>query len=401
MESKHMFNVGKTRFIDNITLPLTALMFVGALSFCSIEIALADNYDGKTSRFYNEFSVCHYGKDANGNQIGSTGFYNEFSMYYYGKGANGNRIEPNKTEALKYLIMQADTGDANAQYLFGKFCWYGEAVKQNKKEAIKWFREAAEKGDTVGEFRNGFAFSETCARQAHQSAAAQFMLLKCYWNGDGVQQNRKEAAKYFAKLRQSATKNDCRVPEHGNARVALGDCYYYGIGVNQDKAMARRWYRKALEWYKVNYDSYSSYDGRPEFSLGRIYYNGDGVKRDTTEARKWFRKAAAQSAHGDNGNNAQAQLSLGKIYYNGDGVKRDTTEARKWFRKAAKHTEGLLFLGSEEINAGAEAEFTLGKIYYNGDGVKQDKAEAAKWFRKASEHGNDEAKRFLNDNALN
>ena len=43
----------------------------------------------------------------------------------------------------------------------------------------------------------------------------------------------------------------------------------------------------------------------------------------------------------------------------------------------------------------------LGKIYYNGDGVKQDKAEATEWFNKASEHGNDEAKRFLNDNALN
>lgn len=393
MESKHMFNVGKTRFIDNITLPLTALMFVGALSFCSIEIALADDYDDEASRLRETII-----------QNGDSGFargmlYQAFNMCYNGKGADGNQIEPNKTEALKYLIMQADKGDANAQYSVGKFCWYGEVVKQNKKEAIKWFREAAEKGDTIADFHN--AFTEYCSREPHQSTAAQFMLLKCYWNGDGVQQNRREAAKYFAKLRQSAIKTDCRVSEHGDARVALGDCYYYGIGIDQDKAMAIQWYRKALEWNKLHYDSYSSSNGRAEFRLGEICYNGDGIVQDKNKARKWFRKAAAQSDHGDNGNNAQAQLSLGKIYYNGDGVKRDTTEAIKWFHRTAKHTEGVLFLGSEEINAGAEAEFALGKIYYNGDGVKQDKAEATEWFNKASEHGNDEVKRFLNDSAIN
>lgn len=393
MESKHMFNVSKNRFIDNITLPLTALMFVGALSFCSIEIALADDYDGETSRLRE--NIIQYGDSGFGRGM----LYRAFSMCYNGKDADGNQIEPNKTEALKYLIMQADKGDANAQYSVGEFCWYGEVVKQNKKEAIKWFRDAAEKGDTIYDLHN--AFTEYCSREPHQSTAAQFMLLKCYWNGDGVQQNRREAAKYFAKLCQSARKSDCRVSEHGDARVALGDCYYYGIGADQDKAMAIQWYRKALEWNKLHYDSYNSSNGRAEFRLGEICYNGDGIVQDKTKARKWFRKAAAQSDHGDNGNNAQAQLSLGKIYYNGDGVKRDTTEAIKWFRKAAKHTEGVLFLGSEEINAGAEAEFTLGKIYYNGDGVKQDKAEATEWFNKASEHGNDEVKRFLNDSAIN
>ncbi|MBR0168943.1 MAG: sel1 repeat family protein, partial [Synergistaceae bacterium] len=64
----------------------------------------------------------------------------------------------------------------------------------------------------------------------------------------------------------------------------LGVEYDNGEGVRQEKAEAAYWYRKAAD------QGYAS----AQYNLGAMYYNGEGVRQDKSEGISWIRKAARQ-----------------------------------------------------------------------------------------------------------
>lgn len=94
------------------------------------------------------------------------------------------------------------------------------------------------------------------------------------------------------------------------AQVNLGIMYGRGEGVPQDKAEAARWFRLAAD----------QGDAQAQFNLGVQYDNGEGVPQDKAEAVRWYRLAADQ---GD----ANAQTNLGVLYALGDGVLQDNIQA--------------------------------------------------------------------------
>jgi len=71
-------------------------------------------------------------------------------------------------------------------------------------------------------------------------------------------------------------------------------CYFAGDGVTEDKMEAAKWFRLAADQGNAMAQS----------NLGVCYVRGDGVPQDKAEAMKWFRLAADQ---GD----ADAQRALG------------------------------------------------------------------------------------------
>ena len=113
-------------------------------------------------------------------------------------------------------------------------------------------------------------------------------------------------------IRQMAEKGDAA------AQLKLGVMYKNGEGVEVNYAEAAKWFRKATD----------QGNAEAQFNLGNMYKHGQGVEVNYAEAAKWFRKAADQG-------NAEAQLSLGNAYDDGEGVEENKAEAAKWFRKAA------------------------------------------------------------------
>ena len=61
-------------------------------------------------------------------------------------------------------------------------------------------------------------------------------------------------------------------------------CYANGEGVENDFNEAAKWFRAAAEQGHMY----------AQFNLGSSYANGDGVPQDKVEAAKWYRKAAEQ-----------------------------------------------------------------------------------------------------------
>lgn len=106
---------------------------------------------------------------------------------------------------------------------------------------------------------------------------------------------------------------------HDESQYNLGVCYEQGDGIQQDFKQAVYWYRKAAD---------QGFD-RAKYNLGVCYYNGYGVAKDYDEAAKLFLDAAT---HGHMG----AQYNMAVCYFNGIGVEEDPIQGEQWLKKAAK-----------------------------------------------------------------
>jgi TPR repeat protein len=233
-------------------------------------------------------------------------------------------FEPLKGNAENDLKKAAEQGDADAQEALGLMYAEGQGVEQDFKEAVKWYQKAADQGN----------------------ADAQETLGLYYETGLPGGKDFKEAVKWYQKAADQG--ND-------GGQFGLGRMYYHGDGVEQDFKEAVKWFQKAAE---------QGCDGG-QFHLGIIYRDGQGVEQDFKEAVKWFRKAADQG-------NETAQRDLAAMYDEGKGVEQDFKEAFKWFQKAA-----------DQGNTDAQRE--LAARYDEGKGVEKDEKEAEEWFENAAD----------------
>ena len=221
----------------------------------------------------------------------------------------------------------AEFGNAEAQRLLGDCYFWGEGIREDTREAVKWYRLAAEQGD----------------------AEAQRMLGACYSLGEGIREDKQEAVKWY---RLAAEQGDAA------AQRMLGYCYSLGEGIREDKQEAVKWYRLAA----------GQGNAEARWMLGACYFFGNGIREDKQEAVKWYRLAAEQ---GD----AEARWRLGDCYFFGNGVGKNKREAVNWY-----------FLSAKKGNA--EAQRRLGACFYFGHGVAKNRQEAIRWYRLAAEQGN-------------
>lgn len=128
-----------------------------------------------------------------------------------------------------------------------------------------------------------------------------------------------------AKSRSGSAKganNYQRAAEEGDAdaQFNLGMCYYYGDGVDQE-------YKQAIDWLTK---SARQDHGQAQLWLGKLYLNENVGEPNASEAAKWLKKAASKDI-------AEAQYLLAILYKNGNGVLEDPTLARQWMEKAASN----------------------------------------------------------------
>lgn len=229
-------------------------------------------------------------------------------------------------EALPLLTAAAKGGSGEAAYYLGRMYGDGQGVQRDDKESARWLHAAAEAGDATAMLRYGSMFEK----------------------GRGVPRDDAEALRWYRKAGDIA---------HPRGLNAVGYMYEQGKGVPRDYAEALRWYRKAGD----------AGEGIAMSNLGRMYTRGLGVPRDDTEALRWLRAGV------DKGE-PWAMTNLGAMYDEGRGVAKDFAEALAWYRKAASlgHPRGIA---------------NVGWLYAEGRGVPKNEAEAVALLRKASDLG--------------
>ena len=131
-------------------------------------------------------------------------------------------IEPDGQKAFKLRRKLADMGHTDQQINMGNYYREGDLVKRNPRVAFCWYMRAAKQGDWYG----------------------RLLVADCYFKGNGVKQDYKEAIKWYE---LAGTNPDKEILEWNHAALQLAQCYREGLGVKKDMEKAAEWYDKA-EW---------------------------------------------------------------------------------------------------------------------------------------------------------
>lgn len=157
---------------------------------------------------------------------------------------------------LKQLIHQAESGEADAQYLLAMKYIYGDGVEEDNEKAFILLTESAE--------------------QDHMEAS--YNLGICYHYGYGTAVDHEKAFRYYMRAAAAG---------HGKGMTLVGKFYYDGVYVHQDYQQAVMWFRKALDSEDISAVAYA------QFLLGRCYARGHGVTQSKETALSLYQKAAA------------------------------------------------------------------------------------------------------------
>lgn len=227
-------------------------------------------------------------------------------------------------EAYSIFLPLANEKNPIAMYYLGLCFRKGSFVEEDQKEAFKWFLKSAEQGHSNAQYLIGLAYLH-------------------YPGFYGGTESEDEFPIHFQDIEISDF--DHNVP------------YYFaqGIGVEPDDEKALMWFLRASE----------KNHAKAQYELGEMYQGGNVVAYDNNQAKKWFEISAAQ-------NNSNAALGLARIYE----FQEKEDLAIEWYEKA-------IDLGSKE------APFRLGSFYEIFSKESHDLSKAFKWYKYGSEKYND------------
>lgn len=326
----------------------------------------------------------------------------------------------------KELERLGKEGDTRAQYELGNCYMEAKEVGRDTERAADWYKMALEGGHEQAIEKFYSFYSKVLEEKAEEGdPRAQFVVGNCYYDGGIVKKDLEEAAKwyglavaqnfegaadkyysFYSKVLEKAAKagGDAR------AQYEVGNCYYDGNGVKQNKETAAEWYRLATtlghEAAKTKFFSYyskvlekaaKSGDVWAQYAVGNFYYEGNGVEMDKETAAEWY-LSAKNLGHGDATKkfysfyskvlekaakeDVEALYWTGCYYMDGNGVEVKQKKAIKLLLDA--HDQGhpeafdkFASVYSKDLQkmakrGNARANLAMAKCYLAGKGVEKD-----------------------------
>ncbi len=218
---------------------------------------------------------------------------------------------------------------------------------------------------------------------------AQIMLGDMYFNGHGINLDRKKACELYKKALSCDDISSVNSDQVAEVYALLGRAYaekFANCG-NITKTEAVSYLKKAfdlgnyesirclallekeLDEDEINwlYQTASKYPNEAAclFALGICYEFGKGTAQDFKLAFKCYQKSA------DKGD-PWGMHYLAYAYFAGQGTKKNLKEGFKWELHAAEFVP--------------QAQFNVGMSYLKGHGVNKNTEESVKWLKRASEN---------------
>lgn len=182
--------------------------------------------------------------------------------------ANGIGVTKDLAKARQLIQASASQGNSAAQKDLANL---GSTGMKTTPGADLWSQAQARYNS--GDHAGGARLTLQAAQAGNPTATYEMGYL--YENGDGVQKNMAEAARWYMK---GAGMGECR------SEAALGALYEAGNQVADNWITAAQWYQKSA----------AQSCGAGESRLGRAYEYGIGVPVNLDAAITWYDKAAAQ-----------------------------------------------------------------------------------------------------------
>jgi TPR repeat protein len=230
------------------------------------------------------------------------------------------------SEAFCFCKSAADAGYARGQFTLGHYYQHGIGVPPNVQYALHLFHQAANQNYAPAQSRLGLIYLEGNNNIEKDPAVAikwfrlavtqndplaRHMLAFCLASGDGIKQNKEEAAELWRGL---ADENNPTAQY--NLGALLTDKEYAGYNPKMGIKLLRK--------------SAKQHFALAQTMLGIYYYEGfdNIIKQNTQDARQWFHKAAKR---GD----SVAQYYLGELFYEGNGVAANHKKAVEYYQQSS------------------------------------------------------------------
>jgi hypothetical protein len=227
-------------------------------------------------------------------------------------------------QAREIALDFAQKGDSRAMAMLGSIYQAGYGVEEDAKEAARWYAQAADKG--------------------HQGALFALAMLLLDGSLGAI-----DRARGIPLLEKSAAAGN------GAAQYNLG--LIAASGTPPDWQNAANWFAKAADQGVAE----------AQYNLGIQYAEGKGVEKNIVTAGSWYAKAASQGL-------PDAALDYGVMVYRGEGVQKDEKVGAQWLLIAA-HRGNVI------------AQNRIARILAAGKGLAADPVEAAKWHLLATDAG--------------
>ena len=289
----------------------------------------------------------------------------------------------NKEEAFKQFLESANSGSVQAQYETARCYFDGDGTEQNRSEALLWYKQAAKQGHEIAQkmIDNWKTYSSIQAK--FDSTDWHLELAK---RGD-VEEQYQVAKKYsdlfkmvdaFNWFKKAADKGFIA------AQYEIAERYLFGIGTEKNPQAAFQWFMKITKRKaKTEKETVAieTYLPKTKFMLGKCYEEGIGTAKNPKEAFKFYLETAQSDFEETIAEILKdASYKTALFYFDGTGTNQDRNEAKLWYEKSAEYghiTAKKMLEHWEEYNA------------------IPDKYESLAWHKKLAEQGNAEAQNIL------
>ncbi len=168
---------------------------------------------------------------------------------------NGRKVPVDYAKALKYYLLAANRGDAEAQFIAGGMLFKGMGTDPDPVRSFKYLLQAAEQGKTTPESMQ--------------------ILGSMYLRGTGVPQSYDQAKRWLVPA-----------SEAGNLKAIndLAFIFYHGLD-------GKRQLKRALELYTK---AAMLGDNMAQANLGMMYSAGIGTETDLAQGYAWYSLSASQ-----------------------------------------------------------------------------------------------------------
>lgn len=250
----------------------------------------------------------------------------------------GEGIEQNKNQAAYWAASSARQGFAPAQHIRGLHYAKGEGVKQNMLKAFDWITKAAKQ----------------------RLIPAEDFLASMYYNG--TEKIPPNLERFFYWTKQSAEQG------YVFAQYKLSVLYSKGIGTTHNIQKSLYWIHTAAEQGLAV----------AQHELGLIYLSRETNLQNVQQAIHWITKAAEQ-------NYMPALKMLSITYLTGNEyIQQNLQQAFYWTTQAAEHGD-------------PESQYNLFTLYAKGEGTQKDLKKAIKWLEQAARQGHIRAQLALKE----
>lgn len=207
---------------------------------------------------------------------------------------------------MKWCRRAAKAGSDDAQYRLGQCYLEGDGIQQNWKDAVHWLQKAADQGDAAAMHALGMCYDPYNPERSG----------KC----DGVKADARVAVKWYAMSAGAGS-------TEGMFRLAAS--YSEGRGIEQDEKKSNELLKRGAEAGSVDCMALYGIKGIAAVNDGwsPAQVAASGVDDYATGAR-WLGKVA------DKGND-EAQFHLGMMLIHGDGVEEDFDKGLAYVQRAA------------------------------------------------------------------